>query len=104
MVTTQTPSATGTEVPKPSQSVAGANSPSPNPTAVVDPTPPNRSRQNNRQLADKHYEKAQQLYHQLKYRAALRKCDEALALDPQHEKAQGLKREINAAIKILKPE
>jgi serine/threonine protein kinase len=101
---TPTPAATGAEAPKPSTSVAGVNSPSPNPTAVAEPTPPNRSRQNNRQLADKHYEKAQELYHQLKYRAALRKCNEALTLDPQHEKAQGLKREINAAIKILKPQ
>jgi serine/threonine-protein kinase len=101
---TQTPAATGTEVPKPSPSVAEVNSPSPNQTTVVEPTPADRSRQNNLQLADKHFEKAQELYRQLQYRAALRKVNEALSLNPKHRDAQELKRQINDAIKILKPQ
>jgi serine/threonine-protein kinase len=101
---TQTPATTGREVPKPSPSVAEVNSPSPKQTAVVEPTPPDRSRQNNLQSADKHFERAQELYRQLRYRDALRKVNEALTLNPKHREAQELKRQINNAIKILKPQ
>jgi serine/threonine protein kinase len=114
-----TATTTVTEVPKPSETVAEVRAPSPNPNAVVkpapgtspspgdrrkeNPAPTNRSRQDDRQLADKHYEQARALYLRGDYRAALRKCDETLKLDPRHVGALELKRRINDAIRILSP-
>jgi tetratricopeptide (TPR) repeat protein len=85
------------EAPTPSPTVAKFRAPSPNPTTI------NRSRQDDRQLADKHFEQARALYLRGDYRAALRKCDETLKLDPRHGKALELKRKINDAIRILSP-
>ncbi len=109
-----------TAQPTPSTAVTGGPTPSPNPTADVTPppgtnpgaqdrreensAPVNRSRQDDRRLADKHFEQSKALYLRGDYRAALRKCDEALRLDPQHGRAQELKRKINDAINILKPQ
>jgi hypothetical protein len=109
-----------TTQPAPSTPVAEVQAPSPNPAAVVTPPPgttpgpqdrreenpasTNRSRLEDRRLADKHFEKAQALVRQRRYRDALKECNEVLKLNPQHGKAQELKRQINDAIKILNPQ
>jgi serine/threonine protein kinase len=93
-------------LPSPSATVSEPRKPSPKPAAVVTPPEKNsglRDRQDDRRLADKNFDEAMALYRQGDYRAALRKLNAALSLDPQHRKARALKREINAAVKILKP-
>jgi hypothetical protein len=114
------PSTTAAEVPTPSPAVGKVQAPAPNPTAVVtppprtnsgprdrreeNPPPTNRPRQDDRQLADKHYDRARELYLQSQFKAALRECNRALGLNPRHGDALELKRKINAAIRILKPQ
>ncbi|HKQ93583.1 MAG TPA: protein kinase, partial [Blastocatellia bacterium] len=104
---------------RPSPSVTNVQAPSPKPTAVVtppprtnsrprdrrdeNPPPANRPRQEDRQLADKHYERARELLGQSQYQAARRECDKALRLNPEHGKARELKRQIDAMIRIFKP-
>jgi len=106
--------------PTPSPTAAQVPTPSPKPAAVVTPpsrTTPlqgdlrkespastNRSRQDDRQLADKHYDRARELYLQNQFKAALRECNRALGLNPRHGDARELKRKIDAAIRILKPQ
>jgi serine/threonine protein kinase len=103
----------------PSPAVAEVPTPSPNPGAVEtppprtnsrprdrreeNPSPPSRPRQDDRRSAHKHFEQARALFLRGDYRAALRKCDEALRLDPRHKQAVELKRKINDAIRILSP-
>jgi serine/threonine protein kinase len=103
-----TPSTTGAEVP----------TPSPSPTAVVTPPPGtnssprdrregnpasiNRSQTDNRQLANKRYARALALVQQRRYRDALRECNEALKLYPQHGDARELRDKISKMIEILK--
>jgi serine/threonine-protein kinase len=114
------PSTTAAEVPTPSPAVGKVQAPAPNPTAVVtppprtnpgprdrreeNPPPTNRPRQDDRQLAEKHYDRARELYLQSQFKAALRECNRALGLNPRHGDALELKRKINAAIRILKPQ
>jgi serine/threonine protein kinase len=101
------PSATASETPAPSPKTnAVLNTPPPKisvPAARTEtrPSPAPRSKQEDRQLANKHFEEARKLYIQGDYRAARRKCDVALGLDPQNGRAQKLKREINDAIRIF---
>jgi serine/threonine-protein kinase len=101
------PSATTAEIPTPSPKTEAVVKPPPpsnsGPVAMPDqrPAPAPRSRQEDRQLADKHVEDARAAFRRLDYRDALRKCDAALGLDPQNKKARKLKREINDAIRIL---
>jgi len=106
------------ELPTPSPSVAKFRAPSPNPTAVVTPPPGtntvhkdrregnpasiNRSQTDNRQLANKRYDRALALVEQRRYRDALRECNEALKLDPRHGDARKLRDEISKTIEILK--
>ncbi len=103
--------------PTSTKTVAEAPTPSPSPTAVVTPpsrTTPipgdrrkespastNRSPQDDRRLADGHFEKAQAFYQQRHYKAALIELREALKLNPRHGKARELQREINKLIGIL---
>jgi serine/threonine protein kinase len=117
VATPPTPSPTPAEVPTPSPTDANVRAPSPNPTAVVTPSPrtnsghrdrreenpppANRPRQDDRRLADGHFEKAQALYQQRQYKAALSELREALKLNPRHGKARELQREINKLIGIL---
>jgi Flp pilus assembly protein TadD len=112
-----TPTKAIAEVPTPSPNVVKVQAPSPNPTAVVtppprtnsgrrdrreeNPPPANRPRQDDRRLADGHFEKAQALYQQGQYKAALSELREAIKLNPRHGKALGLQREINKLIGIL---
>jgi len=119
LATPPTPSPTVEEVPTPSPTAANVRAPSPNPTAVItppprtnsgprdrrdeNPPPANRPRQEDRRLADKHYERARELFRQRQHQAARRECDEALRLNPQHRNARELKRQIDAMIRILKP-
>jgi tetratricopeptide (TPR) repeat protein len=104
---TVTPSPTGVKV----------RAPSPNPTVAVTPPPrtnsgprdrreekpppANRPRQDDRRLADAHFAKAQALYQQRQYQAALSECREALKLNPRHGKALELRRKLNKLIGIL---
>jgi len=106
-------------LPTPSAAVAEIRAPSPNPTAVVkppprrnsgahdrreqSPAPTTRSRQDDRQLADRHFEKAQALYQQRQYQAALGECRKTLSIYPQHRNARDLQRKINKLIRILNP-
>jgi len=105
--------------PTPSPAVAEVPTPAPKPDAVVappssatslpgdrpkeSPTPTNRSQTDNRRLANERYDRAQALVRQRRYREALRECNEALKLNPQHGDARELKRQIKDAIKILNP-
>jgi serine/threonine protein kinase len=114
-----TPTKTVTEDPTPSPTGVKVRAPSPNPTVAVtppprtnsgprdrrdkNPPPANRPRQEDRQLADKHYERARELLGQSQYQAARRECDKALRLNPEHGKARELKRQIDAMIRIFKP-
>jgi serine/threonine-protein kinase len=112
-----TPTKTVAEVPTPSPTVAAFRAPSPNPTAVVtpppgtnsghrdqregNPAPTNRSQSDNRQLANKRYDRALALVRQRRYRDALRECNEALKLNPQHGDARELRNKISKMIEIL---
>jgi tetratricopeptide (TPR) repeat protein len=103
--------------PTPSPSVEKAPTPSPKPADVVAPPPrstplpgdrrkesppqANRPRQDDRRLADGHFAKAQALYQQRQYQAALGELREALKLNPNHGKARELQRKINKLIGIL---
>jgi len=98
--------------------VAEVPTPSPSPTAVVTPPPGtnssprdrregnpasiNRPQTDNRQLANKRYDRAQALVRQRRYRDALRECNEALKLYPQHGDARELRDKISKMIEILK--
>ncbi|HKQ74631.1 MAG TPA: protein kinase [Blastocatellia bacterium] len=110
------PSATVNSSPASSATVARA--PAPNPTAVVKPTPrmtprPKDRREespappkreptdNEKMLAEQHYQQARELHKQIKHQAAIVECDKALKLNPQHRGAQKLKSEINRFLKIL---
>jgi serine/threonine protein kinase len=93
--------------------------PSPSPTAVVtpppeanpaprdrqeeNPAPTNRPRQDDRRLADKHFKKALALVRQRRYRDALKECNDALKLNPQHGNARELRDKISRMIEILNP-
>jgi len=117
VATEPTPTKAVAEAPTPSPNVVKVQAPSPNPTAVVTPPPrtnsgprdrreekpppANRPRQDDRQLADAHFEKAQALYQQRQYKAALSELREALKLNRRHGKARELQREINRLIGIL---
>jgi len=106
--------------PTPSPAVAEVPTPSPKPDAVVtppssatslpvdrpkeSPTPTNRSQTDNRRLANERYERAQALVRQRRYRDALRECNEALKLNPQHGDARKLRDQISKTIEILKPQ
>lgn len=106
-------------LPTPSATLAEVRAPSPNPSAVVppppvkktghsdqleeNPTPSPRPRQEDRRLADRHFEKARELVRQRQYQAALAECREALRLYPQHKSALELQRQIDNLIKILNP-
>jgi serine/threonine protein kinase len=105
--------------PTPTKTVAEVPTPSPNPTAVVtpppgtnsghrdqregNPAPTNRSQSDNRQLANKRYDRALALVRQRRYRDALRECNEALKLNPQHGDARELRNKISKMIEILNP-
>jgi serine/threonine-protein kinase len=99
--------ATVAVLPSPSAPVAELTTPSPNPIAVVTPPPGKNSGpasgQEDRRLADKHFEKAQALYQQRRYKAALAECRKAIGLYPQHREASELQRKINDLIRILNP-
>jgi serine/threonine-protein kinase len=62
------------------------------------PAPPSAA---SRMMAERHFLQARELYKQRDYKAALVKTNEALRLDPQHRRAQILKRNIQKIIKIL---
>jgi hypothetical protein len=112
-----TPTKTVADVPTPSPTAAAFRAPSPNPTAVVtpppgtnsgprdqregNPAPINRSQSDNRQLANKRYDRALALVRQRRYRDALRECNEALKLNPQHGDARELRNKISKMIEIL---
>jgi len=104
---------------QPSPTASGAEVPTPLPSPTKPPlpetqmeqreqrtnnsAPSNRARPDNQGLADRRFERAQALYRQKKYRAALRECDEALKLNPRHGGARELKRQINELTRILNP-
>jgi serine/threonine-protein kinase len=102
--------------PTPSATVAQVSGPSPTPTAVAQPTvessapgasrpaPTPRSPQEDRQLADRHFDKAQALFNRRQYQAALVETRLALRLYPRHVKARDLQSQINKLIKILEPQ
>jgi serine/threonine-protein kinase len=106
--------------PTPTKTIAEVPTPSPKPTAVVtppsatttlpgnrpkeSPAPTNRPQPDNRQLANKHYDRALALVGQRRYRDALKECKEALRLNPQHEGARRLRDQISKTIEILKPQ
>src|SRR5262245_48331409 len=103
--------------PTSTKPVAEVPTPSPSPTAVVTPPPGtnsgpqdrrevnpatiNRSQTDNRQLANKRYDRALALVEQRRYRDALRECNEALKLNPQHGDARKLRDKISKMIEIL---
>ncbi len=103
---TQAPLTAAPEAPKPSASVAHADAQSLGLVAAAPPDsqinpPPDRARHDDRRSADRRFEKARDLFRRGRYRAALRECDKALKLDPRHENARELKRQIEAMINIL---
>ncbi len=103
--------------PTPSPTAEVVPTPSPKPAAVVtrpprtnsgprdrreeNPPPANRPRQDDRRLADEHFAKAQTLYQQRQYQAALGELREALKLDRRHGKARKLQSEIKKLMGIL---
>jgi serine/threonine-protein kinase len=103
--------------PTPSPLVAEVPTVSPKPAAVVtppsrttplpgesrkeNPAPTSRPRQDDRRLADGHFEKAQALYQQRQYNAALIELREAIKLNPRHGKARELQGKIKKLIGIL---
>jgi serine/threonine-protein kinase len=107
-------------LPSPSATAAVITTPSPKPAAVVTPpsattTPPgnrpketpaptNRPQPDNRRLANNHYDRAVELVGQRRYRDALKECNEALRLNPQHRFARRLRNQISKTIEILKPQ
>jgi len=113
------PQASVAALPTPSATLAEVPAPSPSPTVSVtpppvkntgyrdqreeSPSPSPRPRQEDRRLADRHFEKAQELVRQRQYQAALAECREALRLYPQHRKALELQRQIDKLIRILNP-
>jgi serine/threonine-protein kinase len=106
--------------PTSTKPVAEVPTPSPSPTAVVtppsrttplpgdrqkeSPAPTNRSQPDNRQLANKHYDRALALVGQRRYRDALKECKEALRINPQHGDARRLRDQLSRTIEILKPQ
>ena len=107
VATPPTPSPTAAQVPTPSPKPAAVVTPPPRTISgprdrpEENPPPTNRPRQDDRQLAEKHYDRARALLRQRQFQAARRECDKALRLNPQHGNALELKRQIDAAIKIL---
>lgn len=107
VATPPTPSPTVEEVPTPSPKPAAVvtppsrTTPLPGESRKESPAPTNRQRQDDRRLADDHFEKAQALYQQFQYKAALGELREALKLNPRHGKARELQRKINKLIGIL---
>jgi hypothetical protein len=103
--------------PTSTKTVAEVPTPSPSPTAAVTPPPgtnssprdrregnpasKNRPQPDNRQLANKHYDRALALVGQRRYRDALRECNEALKLYPQHGDARELRDKVSKMIEIL---
>jgi hypothetical protein len=106
--------------PTSTKPVAEVPTPSPSPTAVVtppsrttplpgdrqkeSPAPTNRSQPDNRQLANKHYDRALALVGQRRYRDALKECKEALRINPRHGDARRLRDQLSRTIEILKPQ
>jgi len=109
--------ASGATQPSPSASRAEVPAPSPIPTDAAKPetrtnraerpaddsTPPNRAQPDDQRPADRHFERAQALYQQGRYRAALRQCNLTLRLNPRHREARELRRKVSEAIRILDP-
>jgi len=109
-----------TAEPTSTKPVAEVPTPSPSPTAAVTPPPGtnssprdrregnpasiNRSQTDNRQLANKHYDRALALVGQRRYRDALKECKEALRIDPRHGDARRLRDQLSRTIEILKPQ
>jgi len=109
--------ASGAAQPSPSAPRKEAPTPSLVPTVAAKPetrtnraersadnsTPPNRAQPDDQRLADRHFERAQALYQQGRYRAALRQCNLTLRLNPRHREARELRRKVSEAIRILDP-
>ncbi len=112
------PSPTIAKVPPPLPAVADVRSPSPNPPAARPeprtdrglrdrapdrPAAPDRSHPDNLRLADRHFERADELFRRGRYRAALAQCNLAIGFNPRHKDALELRRKISETIRILNP-